>query len=185
MWFWAEMYDALLAMTFQDNWVAVGSVSVEDAVEAASNMFRGLHMIVGSIFPVAWATIPDGYLQCDGSSHARVDYPNLYSVLPAVFILDADHFVVPDLGGRTVIGENGTYAAGSTGGETDHTLTTGEMPAHSHTTGNSLLLGTSVPPPLDALGPNPLPAFTGSEGGSGSHNNMQPYMSLIYVIVAQ
>lgn len=35
-------------------------------------------------------------------------------------------------GGRVLIGQNTSYPAGSTGGEATHTLTTGEMPSHSH-----------------------------------------------------
>lgn len=40
--------------------------------------------------------------------------------------------------GRVLIGANSTYKAGATGGEATHTLTTAEMPSHSHTgsTGN-------------------------------------------------
>lgn len=40
--------------------------------------------------------------------------------------------------GRVLIGANSTYAAGTTGGEFTHTITTSEMPSHTHsgTTGN-------------------------------------------------
>lgn len=34
--------------------------------------------------------------------------------------------------GRVLIGANNTYAAGSKGGEVEHTLTVGEMPSHDH-----------------------------------------------------
>jgi microcystin-dependent protein len=184
MWFWAEMYDALLAMTIPDNWEQVGTVTVEDTIFAASDMFRSLFMTVGVISAVAWATIPDGFLVCDGSTYARTDYPNLYAVLPAAFIIDADNFKVPDLQGITIIGTGAGFSSGDTGGESTHTLTVGEMPSHNHTTGNSLLIATATPPPFDVLGPNPIPAFTGNTGGDGSHNNMQPYLALTYVISA-
>ena len=35
-------------------------------------------------------------------------------------------------GGRVLIGQNTSYPAGTTGGEASHTLTTDEMPSHSH-----------------------------------------------------
>jgi len=69
-------------------------------------------------------------------------------------------------------------------GEQDHTLTVGEMPSHVHSIGNSLLLGTSVPPPLDALGPNPFPTTTGATGGDGSHNTVGPRLGITFLIVA-
>lgn len=39
--------------------------------------------------------------------------------------------------GKVLIGCNATYPAGSTGGEFTHTLTTAEMPSHSHTTSSA------------------------------------------------
>lgn len=172
-------------MTIPDNWEEVGTVTIDDAISAASEVLMSFQSMCGSIFPVSWATIPDGFLVCDGTTYLRVDYPYLYDVLDPVFIVDADHFTVPDLRDRVPVGTGSTFSTGDTGGEINHTLTVAEMPSHTHTTGNSLLLGTSVPPPLDALGPNPLPAFTGSAGLDGAHNNMQPYIGLTYVICAR
>lgn len=184
-WFWAQVADTLLAMTIPDNWEEVGTVTIDEAVSAASEALMSFQSMCGVIFAAAWASIPDGFLACDGTSYLRVDYPLLYEVLPGAFIIDADNFSVPDLRDRVPVGIGSTFNMADTGGEIDHTLTNGEMPSHSHTTGNSVLLGTSVPPPFDALGPNPFPAVTGNTGGGGSHNNMQPYMGLYYVICAR
>lgn len=40
------------------------------------------------------------------------------------------------IGGRFLLGADSTYAAGSTGGEAAHQLTTSEMPSHNHTLDN-------------------------------------------------
>jgi microcystin-dependent protein len=198
-WFWAQVADTLLALTIADNWEQVGDVSIDDAIEAGSNTFMSFQSMVGTIFPVAWEIIPDSYLVCDGATYDRVDYPVLYAALPSAFIVDADHFMVPDLGGRTIIGANGTFAVGDTGGETDHTLDVSEMPSHTHTdvghthtTGNSLTGVALTPGELPVLLPNPIPALTGSgsannanTGGDGAHNNMQPYQAITYVIAAR
>lgn len=68
------------------------------------------------------------------------------------------------------------------GGEQSHATTTTEMPAHSHTySGAASNTGTGTTP---AVGNNP-PTWTGNTantGGSTSHNIMQPYLSLNYII---
>ncbi|ATV46385.1 hypothetical protein [Lake Baikal phage Baikal-20-5m-C28] len=63
----------------------------------------------------ASTAIPVGWWLCDGTN------------------------TTPDLRGRFIIGASGTYAVAASGGSEDVTLTTAEMPAHSHTgtaTGN-------------------------------------------------
>ena len=46
------------------------------------------------------------------------------------------------LGGRFLIGQDGTYTAGSTGGEASHTLTLAEAPAHTHSRGTMNITGS-------------------------------------------
>ena len=46
------------------------------------------------------------------------------------------------LGGRFLIGQDGTYTAGSTGGEVSHTLTLAEAPAHTHSRGTMNITGS-------------------------------------------
>lgn len=68
-------------------------------------------------------------------------YESTESTSPAA-LFGGDWLPLDD--GRVLIGANSTYAAGSTGGNTTHTHTTGnhtltasEIPSHSHGTGNS------------------------------------------------
>lgn len=99
--------------------------------------------------------------------------------------------------GRFLLGMSSSYPAGSQGGEAEHTLSTNEMPAHSHNfsyhdtdgnkswSGNSVTrIGTAYPEDLGvdmALGAN-----WGSRGyltldnigGNQAHNNMPPYLSV-------
>lgn len=150
--------------------------------------------MIGEIVTYAGNTnpYPTMWLDCDGASLLRTDYPDLFNVIGTTYgAADGTHFNLPDLRGRSIVdvGTGSGLSArvlGDSFGEETHTLSQAEMPSHSHTTGNSLLLGTSVPPPFDALGPNPFPAVTGNTGGSGAHNNMQPSLAFnVYIVATQ
>lgn len=163
--------------------------------------------LVGSIFPVILAAMPDGALECDGSTFLRVDYPDLYAVLDGIFIIDADTAVLPDLRGRTVIGTGtgaglSSYVINDQGGEESHVLVTSELAAHSHgitdpTHAHSegiaipFLGGTIAGVPGYATAGVGLTGFAGtgisinSEGADAAHENRQPFVALRYAVWAR
>lgn len=154
--------------------------------------------LVGLIVPVCTSDLPQGTLLCDGSTHARADYPNLYDALDSVFHVDADHFVTPDLRDKFVLGAGPTHAAYSTGGSFEHTQTIAEMPAHSHTSPphshtesaaapSTVTIGLEVPVPAAV----PAGSVTGatavsidSTGGGDAMDITPPFYALRYVVVA-
>lgn len=81
-----------------------------------------------------------------------------------------------------------TYTAGDTGGEANHTLTTNEIPAHTHKyaqyKGSAGWSGTSPQRNFikttnnDGYSDTDNSGYmtTISTGGSGAHNNMPPYL---------
>lgn len=75
-----------------------------------------------------------------------------------------------------------SYAAGSTGGEARHALTTAEMPAHTHGydfTGQSTVTGVTAIRLYDADGrKNEYKGASASVGGGRAHNNMPPYLAV-------
>lgn len=138
---------------------------------------------IGQVLMSAAADAPAGLLLCDGTTYDRVDYPQLYDALAAGFIVDADHFVVPDLRERFVYGSSPSTAVATTGGEAAHILTEAELAVHSHSIGGA---GTSVAAPgaVPVLTPSIFPSSTGSAGSSVAHNNIPPYLTLAFYIVA-
>lgn len=156
-----------------------------------------MNPLVGLIMPCATATLPEGTLLCDGSTHARSDYPNLYDALDPVFHVDADTFTVPDLQDRFVMG-TGTNPIGTQGGSATIIQTVDQMPSHSH--GNAphahsesaaapstVTIGLEVPVPAAV----PAASVTGSTsividntGGGEPMDITPPFVALRYVIVA-
>lgn len=105
-------------------------------------------------FSAASASIPTGYLNCDGSAVSRSTYSALFSLLSTTYGAGdgSSTFNVPNLAGRFAIGKSGSYALGSTGGATtatasisgsvtvtvnDHALSEAELPSHFHYIANT------------------------------------------------
>lgn len=195
--FIANVTGALQLLTFDYSFVQQGALTPQQTAEAYVPMFdafcfnEGTCRVIGEIVTYAGSTSPDPkWLECDGASLLRADYPDLFNVIGVLYgSADSTHFNLPDLRGRTAIAAGSgpgltPRSIGDVLGEETHVLTIGELASHVHGTGNSAILGTSAPPPLDALGPNPFPAVTGSTGNDDPHNNMQPSLAINYLIVA-
>lgn len=93
------------------------------------------------------------------------------------------------MGGRFLLGADATYPAGSTGGEASHTLTTSEMPNHTHCTAVEYSAGTSSINAWSLLikqgsWETPGTAYTNAwasnqfVGGDAPHNNLPPYLAV-------
>ena len=82
---------------------------------------------------------------------------------------------------RFLLASGDTYAAGSTGGEAQHTLTVSEMPSHTHAwkgkdTGSFESGGTTHRFPIEGIDQWDAPIMP--TGGSQPHNNMPPYLTV-------
>jgi len=190
----------ILGDRMADNLNLTGNVSISDVLNVNGNMnitgtINGKIMTdllnpVGTINMWAKTTAPAGWVLCDDASYSRTGiYAALYAILGITYgNVSATHFNVPNLKGNVPVGLNsadGNFSSlGQTGGEKMHTLSVVEMPSHTHT------------PPWDAIawqagalgftsgGGNVIGATgnTGATGGSGAHNNLQPYITLNYII---
>lgn len=169
----------------------------------------GSNMPTGSITMFGVASAPTGWVLCDGASYLHTDYPALFSAIGTTFgSADGTHFNVPDMRGRAPIGTGTGTGGGASGtglpvggaaltaralaawtGEQTHTLVISEMPAHDHTaSGYAVSDGVAPHNATGNLYANGSAAASGqpgsvpSQGGDGAHNNIQPVMTLSFII---
>lgn len=168
------------------------------------------HTHVGMVVPFAGtATTPNGgWLVCDGTAYSQTSYPYLYDVIGNTYDNHcgaaspaAGTFRVPNYKGRVLVGQNPSDSDFNSltdyGGAKTHTLSTSEIPAHSHSVSHNLggiygyvgshdhdLTGggeLASEPVGGTLVTNPSISTTDT-GGGGSHNNLQPYAVVNYII---
>lgn len=201
---------ALLDLQGAWRWEKYGTLTPEECARLAFDMYEEFTLddgwcMIGAIFPFASADTPENMLLCDGSTHLKSDYPLLYDALDPVFIVDSTHFVTPDLRANVVVGSGATLAGygvlipGDTGGQAQVTLSSDEMPAHSHSTNphshsEITAIATVINGGLEAPAASATPSFgvtggaspsTNSTGGGAAHDNVQPFIALKYGIVAR
>lgn len=201
----AALNELLSYLTTSEAWLeTVGGISVELASEIYTEQWAKLReddCMIGLIYPTMAENTPENSLACDGSTHNRIDYPDLYALLDPAFIIDADTFVTPDMRSRVALGAGqasglSDYAVGELGGFETHTLSIGEMPSHTHTdVPHTHAEGIAVPSAAQVgLGiasvvsvgiTGPSSVTINPSGGDGSHNNIQPYIALKWCVIAR
>lgn len=153
-------------------WAGVNDTVTELATAGAS-LPSGLI----AIWKGSTSTIPDGWALCNGQNGT------------------------PDLRDRFVLGAGSGYSVGNRGGEANHTLSTSEIPSHTHTLSGS----GSLPISDNGNGPSGseylyvayydtksrgkysfdnilINGSAGYTGGNLAHNNMPPYYALCYIM---
>ena len=70
--------------------------------------FPGMLMPIGAIIAYAGATLPDGWVWCDGTAISRTDYATLFTAVGISFGAGdgSTTFNVPDLRGRVLVGKD-------------------------------------------------------------------------------
>lgn len=153
--------------------------------------------IVGEVRTWTTNTAPAGWLICDGSALDRTTYSDLYGVIGITYGAGngSTTFNLPNTLGRNIIGRNvndGQFAGLNTsGGEKSHTLTISEVPSHTHTiTINGAQVRSAATSGSGANNVNNDSGFntgglqwlTQPTGGSGSHNVLDPYIVMNFII---
>jgi len=155
---------------------------------------------VGEIKMFAGNFAPAGWALCNGQLLAISEYDTLFNLIGTTYGGDGQQdFALPDLQGRVPIhmgqGPSQTYQIGEKGGAEQVTLTTNQIPNHSHVPLASSAAGTSDSPAgavwaassakqFVVASPNATmaPADSGPAGGSQPHDNMLPYQTINFII---
>lgn len=167
-----------------------------------SDQFVGeVRMFAGNFAPTGWAF-------CNGQSLPVEQNTALFALLQYTYGgsgTDPDDdpnafFLLPDLRGATPLqaGQGQGLSMrdlGDTGGQGDVTLTTAEMPAHSHTLAvNTSTATTGSPSSSVTLAatsslvygpPQNLMRMGDNAGGGQPHNNRQPFLVVTFIIALQ
>ena len=144
---------------------------------------------------------PKGWALCNGQLLPINQNQGLFSLLGTTFGGDGRvNFALPDFRGRVPVHVGGSLTLGERGGEAAHTVSTGELPTHTHTlqaSGDQATTNTpeagvvpsaSVAANLDGAATNLVamaPNALANTGGSQPHENRQPFLALNFSIALQ
>jgi|SRR5579863_1194728 len=154
---------------------------------------------VGEIRMGGWNFAPSGWMLCEGQLLPISQYEVLFNLIGTIYGGDGvNTFALPDLRGRLPIhqgsGAGNFLTIGQLGGEEEITLTTAQIPAHTHALqvqsaqGSSPGPGGAVPAASaleeysTAAGANAMAPVLASAGSSLPHDNMPPFLAVTFVI---
>ncbi|NCT82797.1 MAG: phage tail protein [Comamonadaceae bacterium] len=155
-----------------------------------SDPFVGeIRLFAGNFAPVGWAL-------CQGQLLPIAENDVLFTLIGTTYGGDGQStFALPNLAGRIAMHAGPGYIQGDQMGTEAVTLTTAQIPQHTHalhastaaadgtTPGGALLAATSVASYDTAPGTTAMAAgAVGLAGGSQPHDNMAPTLTLNYII---
>ena len=170
---------------------------------------------VGEIRVVPFNFAPQGWAFCNGQLLSISQNTALFSLLGVNYGGDGrSTFALPNLQGSVPLHVGGgqgpglsPYILGETGGEAGVTLLASQLPPHAHALAGSTATATATTPgptvllaapPGNPRHPSTLykagavttsvpldPSMIGPSGGGLPHNNVQPFLTLNFIIALQ
>jgi hypothetical protein len=169
---------------------------LQNSVGSVIGTYDNIYGIIG-VQASSGTTIPAGLIS--------IWYGSIGSVPTGWYLCDGSNGT-PDLRDRFVVGAGSTYSVGGTGGSTTRTLTTNEMPSHTHVAtsvvtdpGHSHVggyvagaqnTGSASPPAVATFGASTNSATTGitvattnaATGSGTAFSILNPYYALAYIM---
>lgn len=148
-----------------------------------------IRMFAGNFAPAGWAF-------CNGALIPISENETLFQLIGTTYGGDGqNNFALPNLQSRLPVHVGPGFTLGQSGGAETVTLTTSQIPAHSHVPQANSNAGNQQNPTgnvwaqntLSQYSPSPPdasldPAAVGSAGGSQPHDNMIPFLVINFII---
>jgi microcystin-dependent protein len=148
-------------------------------------------MFAGNFAPTGWAF-------CSGQQMRISENPDLFNLIGTTYGGDGQNvFNLPDLRGRVPRHRGNGTSIGQQDGVETVTLTTQQLPVHTHPLVGSAVLGDQVTPSANVSANTPQgfniyvngapdgdmnAAAITAAGGSQPHDNRQPYLAISFII---
>jgi microcystin-dependent protein len=148
-----------------------------------------LRIFAGNFAPQDWAL-------CNGQLLAISQYEALFQLIGTTYGGDGvNTFALPNLQSRIPVHQGNGFVLGQLSGSEQVTLTTQQIPSHTHTANATNVAADQASPKgyiwaqstLNQYGSNSpgtgmSPAAIGNSGGSLPHDNMTPYLVVNFII---
>ena len=146
--------------------------------------------ITGELKIWTTAAAPTGWLLAQGQAVSRTTYAPLFSVIGTTYGVGdgSTTFNIPDMRGNVPVGYKSADAnfgtLGGTAGSATHTMSSGEMPAHTHNVAYNIANGTysNAVPAIYASATSYGNVATSSAGSGTAFNIVQPSLTINYII---
>jgi microcystin-dependent protein len=152
---------------------------------------------IGEIRMFAGNFAPAGWMFCEGQLLPISENETLFNLIGTTYGGDGQEtFALPDLRGRLPIHQGNGFILAETGGAEEITLTTQQIPAHSHPLLAANAIGNDPNPQSNVLAESTVASLyqaaapatpmasqsVGPVGGSQPHTNFQPYLCVDFII---
>ena len=163
-----------------------------------------------TIVPWSSASVPSGFLECDGSNVSRTTYADLFAIVGTTYGAGdgSSTFGLPDLQDNVAVGKSNNKALASTGGANtvaatgniggstaNASLTEAQLASHDHgmNAGGRSMAQNQLDKEIGGQAPESVVTFNAGSGSGHQHNMsanftgdstsvIQPYLTVIYII---
>jgi microcystin-dependent protein len=150
---------------------------------------------VGEIRMFGGNFAPAGWMFCNGQLLPISEYATLFNLIGTTYGGDGQNtFALPNLQGRLPIHQGSGFVIGQLSGEENHTVTTNEIPSHTHSvnakgqftsgspSGNVFAGGGASVYKAGAPTSTMNPGVVKANAGGQPHNNLMPFLAVSFII---